>query len=348
MKDGKGAKDAKGGKDKKGAAGAAGAKKKAAPSAAKIALKKTFEKIDEDFFTELGDEHNVCGSCGLLCLVEDACVWAANSGDSRAIVVQRGERGAVHGVPLTTDLNTSCIPECAKVAARSTDKEAVRYNERDLIGHRRENATMRVAGSLMVTRALGDGYLKRKNLSMPPFQEHVPYITVKPKVTKIELHSSHAFLVIASDGIWDHLSNDEAAIEIDRAARAQEEERQKAPAKSNAANPKAAATTAKESSTKKEKNAKESTPKDKADKKEEAQKGLQDTENKEDAQKALQDTKGLQDTTLAMCLIQAVLAKIAQKNCNFVCVFVYLFWSFWLVSCEAGSLGLVSCEAGGR
>jgi len=85
------------------------------------------------------------------------------------------------------------------------DKEAVRYNERDLIGHRRENATMRVAGSLMVTRALGDGYLKRKNLSMPPFQEHVPYITVKPKVTKIELHSSHAFLVIASDGIWDHL-----------------------------------------------------------------------------------------------------------------------------------------------
>jgi len=124
-------------------------------------------------------------------------------------------------------------------------------------------------------------------------------------------------------------SNDEAAIEIDRAVRAQEEERQKAPAKSNAANPKAAATTAKESSTKKEKNAKESTPKDKAD-------------NKEEAQKGLQDTKALQDTTLAMCLIQAVLAKIAQKNCNFVCVFVYLFWSFWLVSCEAGSLGLVS------
>ena len=85
------------------------------------------------------------------------------------------------------------------------DKEAVRYNERDLIGHRRENATMRVAGSLMVTRALGDGYLKRKDLSMPPFQQHVPYITVKPKVTKIELDSSHAFLVIASDGIWDHL-----------------------------------------------------------------------------------------------------------------------------------------------
>ena len=80
MKDGKGAKDAKGGKDKKGAAGAAGAKKKAAPSAAKIALKKTFEKIDEDFFTELGDEVSLhffshpllsppCLLCPPLCLM---------------------------------------------------------------------------------------------------------------------------------------------------------------------------------------------------------------------------------------------------------------------------------------
>ena len=71
----------------------------------------------------------------------------------------------------------------------------------------------------MVTRALGDGYLKReglssqksqyivalynthnwaltfqnfstnirktKALSMPPFKEHVPYITSKPKITRI-------------------------------------------------------------------------------------------------------------------------------------------------------------------
>jgi len=55
-----------------------------------------------------------------LCICMHVQKRTANSGDSRAIVVQRGERGAVHGVPLTTDLNTSCIPECAKVAARST------------------------------------------------------------------------------------------------------------------------------------------------------------------------------------------------------------------------------------
>ena len=42
----------------------------------KIALKKTFEKMDNAYFDALGDEHNVCGSCGLLCAVEDGCVWA--------------------------------------------------------------------------------------------------------------------------------------------------------------------------------------------------------------------------------------------------------------------------------
>ena len=36
----------------------------------------------------------------------------------------------------------------------------------------------------------------------------------------MDLDQRHTFLVIASDGVWDHLSNDEVAIEIDRAAKA--------------------------------------------------------------------------------------------------------------------------------
>ena len=171
----------------------------------KAALKKTFQALDDEFFSALGEEHNICGTCGLLCVVEDRCVWAANAGDSRAVVVEHRDRGAIHGVPLTEDLNTSCAKECTKVAARSSDAQAVRYNERDLIGKSTGSAMKRVAGSLMVTRALGDGYLKRKELSMHPFEEHVPYITAKPKVTRMDLDKRHSYLVIATDGVWDHL-----------------------------------------------------------------------------------------------------------------------------------------------
>ena len=188
-----------------------------APSKVKALLKRTFQTIDDEFFKALGDDFNVCGTCGVVCAVEDGCVWAANAGDSRAIVVEDRDRGGIHGVAITTDLNTSCKSECDKVAARSSDTDAVRYNERDRAA---AAATKRVAGSLMVTRALGDGYLKRKELSMPPFEDHVPYITAKPKVSRMDLDKRHTFLVIASDGVWDHLSNDEAAIEIDRAAKA--------------------------------------------------------------------------------------------------------------------------------
>lgn len=171
----------------------AGAKKS---GKAKAALKSTFKEVDEMFFKELGDEHNVCGSCAVLCVVEDGCVWAANCGDSRAILVQRHERGAVHGVPLTTDLNSSCASEVEKVKKRSTDPDAVRYNERDLMRKSGAgSAAKRVAGSLMVTRALGDGYLKCKDLSMPPFKEHVPYITSTPKVT--QLTAAHTQLLAA-------------------------------------------------------------------------------------------------------------------------------------------------------
>ena len=54
----------------------------------------------------------------------------------------------------------------------------------------------------MVTRALGDGYLKAAAYSMPPFNRALPYITSKPKVTRVELDAaSDAFVVVASDGV---------------------------------------------------------------------------------------------------------------------------------------------------
>lgn len=40
----------------------------------------------------------------------------------------------------------------------------------------------RVAGSLAVTRALGDAYLKTPLLSFLPYKSHAPYITARPEV----------------------------------------------------------------------------------------------------------------------------------------------------------------------
>ncbi len=71
----------------------------------------------------------------------------------------------------------------------------------------------RVAGSLVVTRALGDAYLKRAALSIPPYAAGVPYITGMPQVCMFELAGAlqPLLLVLASDGVWETLSNAEVA-----------------------------------------------------------------------------------------------------------------------------------------
>lgn len=41
-------------------------------------------------------------------------------------------------------------------------------------------------------------------------QEGVPYITAEPAVTAVELTSKDRFLVLATDGVWEQVSNEEA------------------------------------------------------------------------------------------------------------------------------------------
>lgn len=41
----------------------------------------------------------------------------------------------------------------------------------------------RVAGTLAITRALGDAYLKTPRFSFPPYKRHAPYISAMPEIS---------------------------------------------------------------------------------------------------------------------------------------------------------------------
>jgi serine/threonine protein phosphatase PrpC len=61
----------------------------------------------------------------------------------------------------------------------------------------------RVAGSLAVTRALGDAYLKTPLLSFLPYKSHAPYITARPEVNcRPLLKDGDKVLILATDGVW--------------------------------------------------------------------------------------------------------------------------------------------------
>lgn len=59
----------------------------------------------------------------------------------------------------------------------------------------------RVMGQLAITRAIGDAELK-------------PFITSEPEIVSFELDGDEDFLIMASDGLWDHVTEDAAASEV--------------------------------------------------------------------------------------------------------------------------------------
>lgn len=74
----------------------------------------------------------------------------------------------------------------------------------------------RVAGSLAVTRALGDAYLKVPLLSFSPYKHHAPYISAQPEVSSRIIAKDgesgavlDKYIVLASDGIWERAEGED-------------------------------------------------------------------------------------------------------------------------------------------
>lgn len=61
--------------------------------------------------------------------------------------------------------------------------------------------TWRVNGQLAVARAIGP-------------EAYKPFISNQPDICCVELDGDEDFLVMASDGLWDHLSEDDIAVTI--------------------------------------------------------------------------------------------------------------------------------------
>jgi pyruvate dehydrogenase phosphatase len=84
-----------------------------------------------------------------------------------------------------------------------------------------DSKTGRVLG-IMVSRAFGDGLWKwplevileckeKFFWKAPrPGYKTPPYLTAEPVVTTTQIRGNDEFMILASDGLWDHLSNEQA------------------------------------------------------------------------------------------------------------------------------------------
>lgn len=122
-----------------------------------------------------------CGTTALTALVVGRQLIVANAGDCRAVLCRKGVP-----VQLSNDHRPSYFPELKRVV--------------DLGGCIEHGY---LYGDLAVTRALGDWEMKYPIGSTKP-------LTAEPEVTQILLNEDDEFLIVACDGIWDVISNEEA------------------------------------------------------------------------------------------------------------------------------------------
>jgi len=119
--------------------------------------------------------------CALLRPTEQM-LYVAWLGDSQALLVRNGQ--AVH-----------------VVNPHKPDRQDERERIEDMGGCVLFWGTWRVNGQLAVSRAIGDSGYK-------------PYVTSEPDVTAVSLDGTEDFLVLACDGLWDFVTEEEAVMAV--------------------------------------------------------------------------------------------------------------------------------------
>lgn len=157
----------------------------------------------EDLKQEMG------GSTAIVTLIKDNKLYCANAGDSRAIACVNGHVSIYFGFPHPSNVassNASHFISLQKSLALSVDHKPILPIEMQRIhesGGWVENC--RVNGSLALSRALGDFKFKQNKKLKAERQ----IVTAYPDVEVHDLDESWDFILLASDGIWDVLSNDD-------------------------------------------------------------------------------------------------------------------------------------------
>lgn len=182
-----------------------GTQSAALDSDALAALKKAFvdsyTKMDEKLKAHPQLNCICSGTTAVTLLVHDNDLVIANVGDSRAILAGRREDASLRVQQLTVDFKPNLPGELERI--RSCKGRVFALEDEPYVARvwlPNENRP-----GLAMARALGDFCLKEYGLSAIP---HVCY-------TSLTEHDE--FVVLATDGVWDVMSNEEVASVVERA-----------------------------------------------------------------------------------------------------------------------------------
>ncbi|XP_024975333.1 probable protein phosphatase 2C 68 isoform X1 [Cynara cardunculus var. scolymus] len=148
------------------------------------------------------------GSCCIIGLISEGTLYVANMGDSRAVIgrLSRRRSNKIIAEQITEDHN-ACIDEVRQElkSDHPDDPHIVVMKQ----------GVWRIKGIIQVSRTIGDAYLKKPEFALDPsfprfhLREPIrrPVLRNGPSLHTRELKPDDKFLVFASDGLWEHLTN---------------------------------------------------------------------------------------------------------------------------------------------
>ncbi|KAG2696531.1 hypothetical protein I3843_07G061500 [Carya illinoinensis] len=179
-------------------------------------IRKAYQATEEGFLSlvtkqwPMKPQIAAVGSCCLVGVICGGTLYIANVGDSRAVLGRLVKStGEVLAIQLSSEHN---------VAIESVRKEMFSAHPDDSKIVVLKHNVWRVKGLIQVSRSIGDVYLKKAEFNREPLYAKFrlrepfkrPILNSEPSISVHELQSHDQFLIFASDGLWEHLSNQDA------------------------------------------------------------------------------------------------------------------------------------------
>ncbi|KAG0457594.1 hypothetical protein HPP92_022751 [Vanilla planifolia] len=179
-------------------------------------IRKAYQATEEGFFSLVAKQWPVkpqiaaVGSCCLVGIVCGGTLYVANVGDSRAVIGRLVKAtGEVLAVQLSAEHNAS-------IESVRQELQALHPEDSQIVVLKHN--VWRVKGLIQVSRSIGDVYLKKTEYNREPLYAKFrlrepfkkPILSSEPSISVHQLQPVDQFIIFASDGLWEHLSNQEA------------------------------------------------------------------------------------------------------------------------------------------
>lgn len=188
-------------------------------------LKEAFSATEEEFLGFVNKNWRSkpqiasAGSCCLVGAIYENKLYVANLGDSRVVLgTERRHSKGIVAERLSEEHNACNASVRKELRAQHPDDSHIVVLKRGV---------WRVKGIIQVSRSIGDVYLKKPEMNTDPLLSHVgsavslkkPVLTAEPSLHTRTLVLEDQFLIFASDGLWEQMSDQEAVDLVQRNAR---------------------------------------------------------------------------------------------------------------------------------